>query len=438
MNLRVFMSAISYVVGIRGKFAGMTGKDLTQTPVLGVFNASHEEALASGTRNFTPSKAAKAIDHDLALLPYWAMACNGVVVPDVQECEAFLSSLPLYRRNKVLLPSIYEACDGTIEPWGWDRAVIRAAEKAGVSTCVGYGDVDVLCRFQNRRFGSEFLNRLLPRLRSCGELSGLNFVGESHFVESIADAEKIIRGFDKNVLKRPISGSGRGILITANKLEKRELDWCEASCRKNGGLEIQRYYRKFMDFAMEFRKEKGKPYEFLGYSEFQTGIAGGYSGNFLSQNSVRGAEIWDLVGATPVQIENFEHCVADMLDLCAGNYHGFLGIDMMVCKTRDGAAIFPCVEMNFRHTMGMAANMLGIKPDVESVAWFRILRGSRAGELLSETRRIAREMPIAGYASNSEWESFAEGYLPLTPVNEGTLFHACLFFERGGAFPYSV
>ena len=166
-------------------------------------------------------------------------------------------------------------------------------------------DVDVLCRFQNRRFGSEFLNRLLPRLRSCGELSGLNFVGESHFVESIADAEKIIRGFDKNVLKRPISGSGRGILITANKLEKRELDWCAASCRKNGGLEIQRYYRKFMDFAMEFRKEKGKPYEFLGYSEFQTGIAGGYSGNFLSQNSVRGAEIWDLVGATPVQIENF-------------------------------------------------------------------------------------------------------------------------------------
>ena len=52
--------------------------------------------------------------------------------------------------------------------------------------------------------------------------------------------------------------------------------------------------------------------------------------------------------------------------------------------------------------------------------------------------KIAREMPIAGYASNSEWESFAEGYLPLTPVNEGTLFHACLFFERGGAFPYSV
>ena len=144
------------------------------------------------------------------------------------------------------------------------------------------------------------------------------------------------------------------------------------------------------------------------------------------------------IGLFSVQIENFEHCVADMLDLCAGNYHGFLGIDMMVCKTRDGAAIFPCVEMNFRHTMGMAANMLGIKPDVGSVAWFRILRGSRAGELLSETRRIAREMPIAGYASNSEWESFAEGYLPLTPVNEGTLFHACLFFERGGVFPYSV
>lgn len=416
----------------------MTGKDFAHMPVYGVFNASHEEALASGTGNFTPTKAAKAIDRDLALLPYWAMACNGVVVPDVRECERFLSSLPLCRRDKVLLPSIYEACGGTIEPWGWDKAVIRAAEKAGVSTSMGYEDVDVLCRLQNRRFGSEFLNKLLPRLRSCEKLAGLNFVGESHFVENTADAERIIRGIDKNVLKRPISGSGRGILITANKLEKRELDWCEASCRKNGGLEIQRYYRKVMDFAMEFRKGKGKPYEFLGYSEFQTGIAGGYSGNFLSQNSVGGAEIWNIIGATPVQIENFEHCVADILDLYAGNYHGFLGIDMMVCKTSDGVAIFPCVEMNFRHTMGMAANMLGIIPDAGSVGWFRILRGSRAGEMLSETQRLAREMPIGGYASNSECESFAEGYLPLTPVNEGTLFHACLFFERGGAFPYSI
>ena len=414
------------------------GDDFKQNPVCGLLNASHEEALASGTVNFTPSKAAKAIDHDLALLPYWAMACNGVVVPDVRGCEAFISSLPLCRRNKVLLSSLTEACGGKIEPWGRDKAVIRAAEKAGLSVDMDYAGVEDLYKLQNRRFGSEFLNKLLPRLHSCEKLSGLKFVGESHFVESIADAEKIIRGFEKNVLKRPISGSGRGILITANKLEKRELDWCEASCRKNGGLEIQRYYSKIMDFAMEFRKEKGKPYEFLGYSEFQTGIAGGYSGNFLSPNSVRGAEIWGLVGSTPVQIENFEHCIAEMLDLCAGNYHGFLGIDMMVCKTSDGVAIFPCVEMNFRHTMGMAANMLGIKPDAGSVAWFRILRGRRAGELLSETRRLAREMPIAGYASNSECESFADGYLPLTPVNEDTLFHACLFFERGGAFPYSV
>ncbi len=394
--------------------------------------------MASGLDNFTPSKAAMAIGRDLALLPYWGMECDAVVVPDVEECVRFLSALPLSRRGKTLVASLGEACGAAVEPWGWDKAVVCAARKAGLVVGVGLDEIDMLSRLQNRRFSSDFFNRLLPRLRSCEKLAGLRFAGESHFATDELEAEEIMGKLGKCVLKRPVSGSGRGILVAENGMGKRERDWCRASCRRGGGVEIQRYCEKIADFAMEFRKEKGKPYEFLGYSEFSTDAGGGYGGNYLSQGSLRGEDIWRVAGASAEQVRGLELCVMEMLDSCVPEYAGFLGIDMMLCKTEDGVAVFPCVEMNFRHTMGMVANSLGIVPAGGSAAWFWILFKSRRGELLAETRKLAGSMPLEKADSNDGSESFAAGYLPLTPVNADTQFHACMFFERGGRFAASL
>ena len=137
-------------------------------------------------------------------------------------------------------------------------------------------------------------------------------------------------------------------------------------------------------------------------------------------------------------MRSLELCVMETLSSGVPEYAGFLGIDMMLCKTEHGAAVFPCVEMNFRHTMGMVANSLGIVPAEGSAAWFRILSGSRRGELLAETRELACGMPLVKAASNDGRECFAAGYLPLTPVNADTRFHACLLFERGGRFADSL
>ncbi len=402
--------------------------------VCGIFNAGHEEALASGLDNFTPSKAAMAIGRDLALLPYWGMGCDAVVVPDVEECARFLSSLPLSGRGKTLVASLGEARGAAVEPWGWDRAVACTARKAGLAVGVEFDGIDMLSRLQNRRFSSAFLSRLLPHLRSCEKLAGLRFAGESHFAKDEREAEEIIRKLGKCVLKRPVSGSGRGILIAENGMGKRERDWCRASCNRGGGVEIQRHCEKIADFAMEFRKEKGKPYEFLGYSEFSTDAGGGYGGNFLSQGSLRGGDIWRIAGASAEQVRSLELCIMETLNSSVPEYAGFLGIDMMLCKTGQGTAVFPCVEMNFRHTMGMVANSLGIVPAGGCAAWFRILSKSRRGELLAETRKLAGSMPLEKAASNGGRECFAAGYLPLTPVKADTQFHACMFFECGGRF----
>ena len=42
-------------------------------------------------------------------------------------------------------------------------------------------------------------------------------------------------------------------------------------------------------------------------------------------------------------------------DLLGSAYSGCLGVDLLVCRTPEGAALLPCVEMNLRRTMGHVA-----------------------------------------------------------------------------------
>ena len=73
-----------------------------------IFNASHDEALANGGCNFTPPAAARRIDTDLAVLPYWyARPGEAVLVPEVAMAENFVSSLPVGAMSP--LPAMYPA-----------------------------------------------------------------------------------------------------------------------------------------------------------------------------------------------------------------------------------------------------------------------------------------------------------------------------------------
>lgn len=396
---------------------------------VGIFNASHDEALEAGIANFTPSKTARQIERDLALLPYWGFDCNAVLVSDVPECERFLSQSALLRRDKVLVASPGDVPGAMVEPWGWDKALLRKIAGAGLKTGVGTEYVDNLSRLQNRRFGSEFLAVLLGRLRADKTLDGLQFAGESKYAETYEDAAETAELYGKCVLKRPVSGSGRGIMAARFPFGKREADWCKSSCSKAGGIEVQRYCEKIADFAMEFHGDGNGGFEFDGYSEFCSSESGGYTGNYLSEHSRHGSGVWKHFDAGAETVKRFEQTVAQTLGETVGNYRGFLGMDMMVCKTSRGPAIFPCVEMNFRRTMGMLANSLGINAGNMCTAWFRIIFKPDNASLLREIETVKRRMPLVKSCSRHGDERFLGGYLPLTPIGKSTLFHACMVFS---------
>lgn len=407
---------------------------LPSTASVGVFNASHDEALEFNNVNFTPSKTAQAIERDLALLPYWGYGCNFVLVPDVAECEAFLSRSPLLRRNCKPVSSLSMARGAELMPWGWDKAIWRKAQKAGVRTNIANGYLDMLRSMQERRFSSDFLQHINFHAAHYEKLKDFNFAGNSYIAESMGDIQFSLLTHGKCVLKRPISGSGRGVVFAEEMLSDRQSEWSEAILRKFGYIEVQPYCDKICDFAMEFHKEAGKPYEFLGYSEFGTSENGGYTGNFLSAGSKNGEDIWKILGAGQDVKTAFEAMILETLNAHAENCSGFLGIDMLLCQTPIGIGLFPCVEMNFRRTMGLFSNMLGISADAGSTAWFNIMFHPHSGETMSHAAQLARRFPAVKSCSTPGDERFLTGYVPLTPINEHTQFHAYLMFSHSKGF----
>ena len=110
-------------------------------------------------------------------------------------------------------------------------------------------------------------------------------------------------------------------------------------------------------------------------------------------------------------------------------YTGPLGIDMMVCQG-DSLAVFPLVEMNFRYTMGMVANSLGIRPDAGSTGRFCVVYIRDMEEYKGQIAKFCKKHFMAKSASFIGDERYLQGFVPLTPLMEDSRFHAYIAFER--------
>lgn len=111
---------------------------------------------------------------------------------------------------------------------------------------------------------------------------------------------------------------------------------------------MEKAYDRKLDFATEWLCENGEV-RFIGYSVFNVSRRGKYHGNITeNQTSLRNI-IEDKAGqslSTTVECQR-----GAITTLIAPDYDGPVGIDMLVTAS---GAINPCVEINLRHTMGMA------------------------------------------------------------------------------------
>ena len=120
----------------------------------------------------------------------------------------------------------------------------------------------------------------------------------------------------------------------------------QKTIQEQGGIVVEPFYAdKELDFAMEFWVD-GSSTRFLGYSVFSADEMGHYGGNYVESQD-------ELLRRISLPDELLQRLIDyHQRELSRLSYRGPVGIDMM--RLSDGC-VHPCVEINFRWTMGLLA-----------------------------------------------------------------------------------
>lgn len=332
---------------------------------LHVFNPEHDIVMAYGDGMFTSPHAARGLRRDLGFIPaFTAEDGDFVLVDDIESALESLRHVRKYASDVVFItPDDLRNMrfDGShslsIEPWGWDSTLKRQLVASNPDLLPLLPDdkaLESIRNMSNRKFASE---HLLPWLCETDSI----FVGKSRYFTTVEEMNGELVRNGRSVLKAPWSSSGRGVRYVEGMAECPLSGWCRNVISRQGGIMVEPYYDKVMDFGMEFSIGENGMAEYRGLSLFRT-VNGAYAGSILATENEKRKMMGRYVGLEVID-RLADMVISRMSDLTGGSYKGPFGIDMMIVadKAGDGFKIHPCVELNLRCTMGHVA--LGISPN---------------------------------------------------------------------------
>lgn len=289
-----------------------------------IFNPENDLALASGKPGYVAPASARQMRSDLSWLPEW-WADEGDVVWDG------VSPLQLNPGDEIV-------------PWGWSPALVHQLQKAGVNHefLPTPEQVDHLRNLSHRRTAVEALQQM-----KADGVAGSFCCGHSVECQSMQDVENALKEHHECMLKAPWSSSGKGLMLsTAPNLE----GWVNRILRQQGSVVVEQLLHKLADFALLFQCDGKGGVEYRGISLFYTNDNGAYAGNWLAHEGEKLQWLMQYVPPQPLmEIRSWWENYLTHFD-----YRGPLGVDMMLCEE----GICPCVEINWRMTMGHVAQLL--------------------------------------------------------------------------------
>ena len=319
-----------------------------------IFNPEHDLALAYGKEGYTPPAAARNLRRGLGFLPaFWADEGDYVVVDDVEEakCQAsrFTTLLPKvnFCRWKQM-GEIARGMDGKIliDPWGWNHSLRHALLKAGLyeGALPSREQLEWVRAISHRRTTISLLDKLVHTVPIT--------IGKRMEVKDMGEVWKWMEQWGRIVVKAPWSSSGRGVRLLENSDDPGILKFVRNTIERQGSIIVEPFYDKMMDFAMEFILDGGNEAKYVGLSVFHTN-RGAYLGNVLAGEDEKWDMLLRMVGNNDIRplVKVLERLLGEM----CGTYHGPVGVDMMVVEQEGERCVHPCVEVNVRRTMGMAA-----------------------------------------------------------------------------------
>jgi len=318
------------------------------------FNFSHDVQLSSGDTVYNLSKNVRALEYALQPLAIFSAMPGDVVAvhPEILNvCEMFYSHV--FKGTKFVSAASMPVVP--VEPWGWDVGVAHVIGKSmrTDSYVLRKEQLTKIRMLSSRQNVSVCLNKLLsllPQMPLCGKSEF--YVSKERLMEDMPY---------RCVLKAPWSSSGRGIRYKNGVLDDRLEAWVDHVIQVQGGVELEPYYNKLSDWAMEFYANIDGEVSYTGLSHFFTSPLSGYAGNVVAPQEVLEKE-WSAQMSTHV-FQSVRHCLEVVLSqMVRGIYCGPIGVDMMFCKSDKGDVVLhPCVEINFRRTMGQVAQSVAEK-----------------------------------------------------------------------------
>lgn len=349
---------------------------------LHVFNPEHDIALAHGSPLFTSPRAGRQLRADLGFLPaLWAGEESVVWTDQPQEALEAVRRLGLDVPPGLFVDtSSLRRLAGQVEavdPWGWDAALCHQLQRLGINPRIlpTAEELEEVRALSHRRTAKELLDSIqhtsltdttigdsikekeevIETTSKTVELrsEAIELTGEAIEVKDEAALLQQLARWPEAVLKAPWSSSGRGVRMVSAPVHSSVLQWALGVMRRQGSLMVEPLYHKVADFGMEF-SANAEGFTYLGLSLFDTS-ATAYTGNVLATEEEKRTKLARYL--SPTQIDSLRQLVLNCLEAISPRFRlGPFGIDMMIVRTEDGKThVHPCVEINFRRTMGHVA-----------------------------------------------------------------------------------
>ena len=311
-----------------------------------LFDPENDLALGLGCRNYTPPPHAAALHRAGSLFPmWWAEEGDRILAP-----ESLKESATLLREKFGLNGEPGYSVEVTeFQPWGWSldakRQFLTAMQQSGNSRHEELHPTDSKI---------ERLRELSHRRSSIKILSELDM--DIALPVEATDADTVItleREYPGCFIKSPWSSSGRGVFNASSLDEETLRKRAEGIINRQGSVMVERGLNKSMDFATLFHSSEGRV-TFQGLSLFTALQRGMYTGNIVSSQD-KIAEILSKhlnIDSLHLIILKLEKILTELI---GKDYTGWAGVDMMTHISDGKEMIMPCVELNLRMTMGVAA-----------------------------------------------------------------------------------
>jgi hypothetical protein len=286
-----------------------------------VFNPENDMALASGLAGYTAPETIERYSRSQWMLPrLWAGE----------------DDLVWDWKQDIADKNITE-----VVPWGWSKALVYRLSKAGVRRELMPSDamLDGLRTLSSRVFTSKLQRELGLDVAVC---------------KTWEEVEIFERRVGPAVMKAPWSSSGKGLMMVSSPTAR---GWMQNTVAREGAVVCERWMDRVQDFALEFTVEESGAVRYEGLSVFRTSPTGRYVAHDFVTPEEQQAALMQWVSEEEVR----RWCVwwqkrLEADDIRAFSYAGPMGVDMLV--DADGK-INPCVELNWRMTMGHVALLRG-------------------------------------------------------------------------------